>query len=349
MDQLSDSTDESRFIATSNRGFAVYAQDELRGLIRGAKFDPLVPEEVFMMRLPVGRDEAIRKITEHEPIFLRHVHPVDLELPIGRSAEDARTVASHIADLTRFVPGERVAVQVRKADGTELAYEPGQLRQAIADTLERSYGTVAVVKEADRIVSLYIAGASVYIGVSKPEENLSDWAGGAIRFRREEGQISRAKFKLLEAERKFGIDLAAFRDALDIGAAPGGWTSLLLERGLNVTAVDPAELHPSLHGHPRLTYLCRSAADLAFRDGSFDLLVCDMNWNPKLMARLLSSLGRAVRSGGAAIVTLKLPRGKPFRSLKETVRALSPEFNLNRAKQLFHNRDEITLFFEIVR
>ena len=90
-----------------------------------------------------------------------------------------------------------------------------------------------------------------------PEDMLSDWPGGAVRFQREEGQISRAKFKLLEAEREFGLHYAKYQQALDIGAAPGGWTSLLLERGLRVTPSIQQSLHPTLLAYPTLTYLKR--------------------------------------------------------------------------------------------
>ena len=74
---------------------------------------------------------------------------------------------------------------------------------------------------------------------------------------KEEDQISRAKFKLLEAEQRFGIDFSVARKAIDIGAAPGGWTSLLLERGLKVTAIDPAAMNPRLLGNPTCSRFLR--------------------------------------------------------------------------------------------
>jgi 23S rRNA (cytidine2498-2'-O)-methyltransferase len=167
-----------------------------------------------------------------------------------------------------------------------------------------------------------------------------------MRFKKEEGQVSRAKFKLLEAERTFGLDFSACRTALDIGAAPGGWSSLLLERGVQVTAVDPAEMHPDLLRHPNLIHLRRKASEVHFPEHAFDLLVCDMSWSPKMMVKSLVPLLGALRPGGDAVITLKLMHAKPFRTLKETVRAMDPPMRLLRAKQLFHNRDELTMLLK---
>lgn len=109
-----------------------------------------------------------------------------------------------------------------------------------------SLGAEFTVQEPAWVISVYADGEALYAGVSRPEDNLSSWNGGMIRFRKEDGQISRAKFKLMEAEKEFAIPFSSFRNAVDIGASPGGWTSFLLERGLKVTAVDPALMHESL-------------------------------------------------------------------------------------------------------
>ena len=90
-------------------------------------------------------------------------------------------------------------------------------------------------------------------GLSRAERNISDWAGGMRRFAREEGQISRAEFKLLEALEVFRIVLPPRGVALDLGASPGGLTGVLRQLDQYVTAVDPGELGPRLAGqrlHP---------------------------------------------------------------------------------------------------
>lgn len=368
MSKLSDtgnSSEMSKWVGTANYRYAERAQQELQRLISGASFDAIVPREVFIMTSPLARQETLRAIIHNEPIFLRHVHPIDAEFTIqtddGGSEERAEIEGqtkfeSHVEieqlqsfireEVAARVAGQKVAIQVRIAPDSEYHCSPAALREMAAEALLGAagmHGFELVVKQADTIISLYVSKTTLYCGISKPAENLSDWAGGAIRFKKEQPHISRAKFKLLEAEVVFGIDFRMYDHALDIGAAPGGWTSLLLERGLQVTAVDPAPLHPSLLQHPHLTYYKKKADEVSFPANTFDLLVCDMNWNPRQTAVLILELINTLTVGGMAIITLKLMHKNAFQALRDMTSALEPHLQLIKAKQLFHNRDEITL------
>src|SRR5207245_5904296 len=100
------------------------------------------------------------------------------------------------------------------------------------------------------VVSVLCTPEKAYLGISTVEENLSDWPGGMRHFAQTPEQISRSEFKLLEALEVFGVTLPSGGRALDLGAAPGGWTRLLLEAGLRVVAVDPANLDPRLARRP---------------------------------------------------------------------------------------------------
>ncbi|MGF7030623.1 23S rRNA (cytidine2498-2'-O)-methyltransferase [Paenibacillus mucilaginosus] len=339
----------SEFLGTANRGFAQQAQEEIRRLFgQDVKTKWVVPNEVFSFGLELPREEVVRRLQEQEPVFLRHIVPVDRAIAWGGTTEEAvRELTSYLAgEPAERISGRTVAVQLRKGEGSALpGFSLPEMKAAAEELLTREYHAEPVVRGSQLVLSVLGTDAALYFGLSQPEDNLSDWPGGAVRFRREDGQISRAKFKLLEAEAAFGLDLSAYRSALDIGAAPGGWTSLLLERGLEVTAVDPAKLDASLLRHPRLTYLPKKADQVKFGEGSFDLLVCDMSWSHRQMARLVNGLLYSLQSGGTAIITVKLMHRKAFQTIREVVEDLSPQLDLQRAKQLFHNREELTLFF----
>lgn len=336
---------ESTFIGTANHGYGQHAQEEIRRLFgQGCKFGMLVPAEIFIFTLPVDKEEATRRLLEQEPMFLRHIQPVDARQTWNGGSMDELVELVRTTKVLSLEEGAATAVQVRKTEQVGSELSPAGCKQAIDQVLNERFGTVAVVKDAKWTVSVYLTAAEVYLGLSRPEHNLSDWSGGAIRFRKEEGQVSRAKFKLLEAERVFGLDFSQYRSAIDIGAAPGGWTSLLLERGLRVTAVDPAKLDKELLRNPRLTFLQKNAGDVKFPENSFDLLVCDMSWSPRQMARLVKELLYALQSGGTAVITVKLLHKKPFQTVREMLEDVQPELMLQKAKQLFHNREELTLF-----
>ncbi|WP_020616304.1 SAM-dependent methyltransferase [Paenibacillus daejeonensis] len=335
----------SRWIGTANRGFASYAMEELRRLLPGVRFTQLAAGEVFLMEVPGYQETVQETLLASEPIFLRHVQPVVRELPLSGNADDLQEL-SHVVRLAESqFEGKRTAVHVRRAVGTAFPYSAADTK-ALIDAVLLELDSEPSLQAPEMILSLYAAADSLLVGWGTPRELLSDWPGGAVRFQKEEGQVSRAKFKLLEAERAFGLTYANYRNAVDIGAAPGGWTSLLLERGLAVTAIDPAELHPSLHGYPRLTYLKKNASEAKLIPGSYDLLVCDMSWSPMQMCRLVLDLQAALAPGATAIITVKLMHRKPLQTIREVKERLQTAFHIRKAKQLFHNRDEITLYLE---
>ena len=342
--ESSQSTAQVKLVCTANHGFAPYAQEELRRMFGSVKSTMLVPGEVFLVTLPVSAEEAAAQIKQNKPVFLRHMFPVQLETA-GEDPERAvQETVSFLMNRDAVLSKSRLSVQVRKADGASWEESPGALREQLQTALEPLEASFTV-QEPQYIISLFAGKQNWYIGISEPEDNLSDWNGGAVRFQREEGQISRAKFKLLEAEKQFGIPFSSFRRALDIGAAPGGWTSFLLERGLQVTAVDPAQMHDSLLDHPNLKIIKKNASDVKFKDSEFDLLVCDMSWSPKQMARLVSDLLYSLAPGGTAVVTVKLLTKKPMALIPEIIDVFErSRMQVQGAKQLFHNRDEITLY-----
>ncbi|NOU75430.1 SAM-dependent methyltransferase [Paenibacillus sp. LMG 31458] len=337
------------YIGTSNHGFAQYAQDEIRKLFPLTKFTLLVPTEVFLFEVPGGTDDTITTLKEQEPMFLRHVQPVSQDWDLSRTDADIEHLKAWLREAIisgLISSGEKIATQVRKEERADVPYAPFTVKAALDEILVSEIQAEPVVRYADQIISVYVSAKKLFVGLSKPADNLSDWSGGAIRFMKEEDQISRAKFKLLEAEQRFGIDFSVARTALDIGAAPGGWTSLLLERGLRVTAIDPASMSPRLQGNRLLTILKKNAGEVKLRENEFDLLVCDMSWDPRQMGRLVADLLYSLQSGGTAIITVKLMHKKPFQTVRDILKILEPTLFLLKAKQLFHNREELTLYLQ---
>lgn len=335
----------SRWIGTANQGYSPYAIEELRRLLDGVKVTPLAAGETFLFDSELSAEEVISAVVKEQPIFLRHLQPVDRTIEIKGNADDLQELSETVRRSQLLFEDKQVAIHVRRFNKTAFPYSASDTK-AVLDAVLEEIDATPVVQQPDIIIAIYAAASELYVGFGKPQDMLSDWPGGAVRFQREDGQISRAKFKLLEAEREFGLNYAAFRNAVDIGAAPGGWTSLLLERGLRVTAIDPGDMHPSLSGHPALTYLKRNASDVKFQAGSFDLLVCDMSWSPMQMCRLVLDLEQALAPHATAIITIKLMHKKPLQTIREVKERFSTAFIIKRAKQLFHNREEITLYLE---
>ncbi|MFA4945036.1 MAG: TlyA family RNA methyltransferase [Lentisphaeria bacterium] len=120
--------------------------------------------------------------------------------------------------------------------------------------------------------------------------------------------VSRGAYKLLAALEAFPPPLAGLV-ALDIGASTGGFTDLLLQRGVRkVYAVDVGhgQLHPKLRGDPRVVCLEKvNARYLSATDvpEAVDLLVADVSFISLKLA--LPAPARRLRPGGWAFVLVK--------------------------------------------
>lgn len=283
------------------------------------------------------------------PIFARHICPVHLALPLtGLAADVPLLVEAAGTDLAAWLDAE-LPFSVQSRILADVPYKPFDVNTAVAQQLQPHTAAPLNVRQPGQILSIVITAEMAYAGISLAVHNLSDWAGGMHRFARQSEQISRAEFKLLEALAVFLIDLPAGGVALDLGAAPGGWTRILRQRGQFVTAVDPAALHPSLYQDKNVRHLRLNAESyLQQPPDHFDLMVNDMRLDARYSAELMAAYAPYLYRHGRALMTLKLPEGdgRPasrWAIIDEARRILSPVYTIAGARQLFHNRSEITL------
>src|SRR5436309_15130195 len=99
--------------------------------------------------------------------------------------------------------------------------------------------------------------AGLVAGHAKPGEQVDEDA--PLEVERPPPYVSRAGHKLANALDAFGIDVRGL-DALDVGASTGGFTDVLLQRGVRrVIALDVGygQLHSKLRDDPRVTVLER--------------------------------------------------------------------------------------------
>lgn len=283
----------------------------------------------------MGAERLRAALLRREPIAIRHLHPVDVDAP----ADGVEAVVEAVAPLLSRVSG-RWSAQTRVlagALGEAKAYDVNDALAARASAGEGSYER----KSPDVVLSVCVAPGRVLAGVSRVAENLSSWPGGAARYAGGADALSRAKRKLMEALDVFGLELPASGVAVDLGAAPGGWTQLLLERGWQVVAVDPAALDERLESE-RLTQV-RATAEryLAGARDRVDLVVSDMRMDARDAARLMLAYERVLKPGAKVVTTLKLPERGFVPVLDAALGILSERYAV-RARHLFHNRSEVT-------
>jgi 23S rRNA (cytidine1920-2'-O)/16S rRNA (cytidine1409-2'-O)-methyltransferase len=121
--------------------------------------------------------------------------------------------------------------------------------------------------------------AGLVPGFDKPGTQVEDDA--PLTIDRPPPYVSRGGEKLANALDALGIEVRG-RDALDVGASTGGFTDVLLQRGVaRVVALDVGygQLHPRLRDDPRVTVVertnVRELRELPFAP---DLVVCDVSF-----------------------------------------------------------------------
>ena len=232
----------------------------------------------------------------------------------------------------------------------DTAVKPFDINKPLSEAIQQATGTPLDVRQPVQILSVVMHGRTAHIGLSLAAHNLSDWAGGMRRFAREKEQISRAEFKLLEAIEVFEIALPAYGRALDLGAAPGGWTRVLHKREQYVTAVDPANLHPSLYRIRTIRHKRMTAEEyLAEGPDTYDLIVNDMRQDARDSARLMVDFAPYLYRHGTALMTFKLPENGRANVIDHAFNILSQSYAIAGARQLFHNRSEITVYLNVKR
>lgn len=365
-------------ILTAEADFLPLALDELRQTTPGAQTTPLA-DGVLLVSSRRSFLELAESWRKAPPIFMRHICPVQEVVPLrNKLNSDLAILRQQVADAILPLLDPELTFSVQTRILADLPYKPFDLNTPLAEIISSS-GAVLDVRAPQQILSVVCAALSdtpepstladegeaarpeedeaastkpearatgyvAYLGLSLAVHNLSNWAGGMRRFAREPDQVSRAEFKLLEALELFQIKLPPRGVALDLGASPGGWTRVLRQQDQYVTAVDPGDLDPRIAEdrgvrHKRMTAEQYLSAD----PDQFDLIVNDMRMDARDSARMMVAYARQLYRHGLVIMTLKLPEQNRTPVIEQAFKILYQVYTVVGARQLFHNRSEITV------
>lgn len=293
---------------------------------------------VWLLEAP-GEDEVRARIDAAPPIFTRQIVVDVIQQPCtGDPDRDAATVAPILGpagDICAFLPDGRVppAVEALRA-AVAAAMPPRSERPA------RERPLALIVAGDTLLAGRLLAGAGLPVARPAPL-----WPAGRPDFPQPSGLVSRSALKLLEALAFFDPDLGRASQALDLGAAPGGWTQVLAARGLVVTAVDPAALDPRVAALPGVSVERTTAQRFFARaDTRYDLIVDDMRQDARASARIMVQAADLLSPGGVALLTLKLPEHGPTAVLRSALEILRRRFIHLQARCLSFNRREVTVF-----
>ncbi|GAB4580367.1 MAG: SAM-dependent methyltransferase [Anaerolineales bacterium] len=336
----------TRIVFTAQPNAAPLALHELQNALPGTRLERWIAPGVGLAQTPGAWRTLAGTLLQHPPIFIRHLCPAPIRIPLELAPDDLEILAYHTRELLLHLDTTRsYSVQTRTLEEGHWPYTRYDINNRLAAILGE-WGAPLDVQHPAQILSVTLTPTEAFLGLSLARENLSDWAGGERRFKREPGQISRAEFKLLEALETFNLQLPSTGLALDMGAAPGGWTRLLAERGLRVVAVDPAALDPRVAFLPNLTHIRTTVENYLPTRETFDVILNDMRMDARDSARVMLMAAKYLKPKGFAVMTLKLPEKGMGEVARATLKILGSGYSIVGARQLFHNRDEVTVALE---
>lgn len=283
-------------------------------------------------------------------VFTRECWPLAAELtnlpPADRAEPIARALIGRPAAGLLFcdtAEGDRYRATARFA---------GKFVHPLRQTL-RSEGVLTPVDDPARpaLHALFLESAHVLIGYDEAERR-PRWPMGIARLRFPAAAPSRSTLKLEEAFHRFLGDqwrqsLGACHTAVDLGAAPGGWTWQLVQRGLSVQAIDNGPMDEQLMATGLVEHLMVDGFTWE-PDYTVDWLVCDMVESPYRVANRMHDW---LRNGWArnAMFNLKLPMKKRWQTWVEIRDQLHAQFDEApkpiqvQAAQLYFDREEVTV------
>jgi 23S rRNA (cytidine2498-2'-O)-methyltransferase len=317
--------------------------------------EPLAPtENAGFVRVSCAPANAAFRVSVHDLTFARQLI-LTRDAPIALRSNDR--VNPIFEALTEFLAARGIdhVVDCRVEypdtnDGKALSRAAKAIEPRLRELLAESRLLVGHAKY--RAMVFLTPDKEARVGIADMHLSAEDPLG-IPRFRMPAEAPSRSTLKLAEAFHVFlghGQDEALQPDmrAVDLGAAPGGWTWQLMQRGLRVTAVDNGSLKGDLVDNAMVKHL-RSDGFRYEPSVPVDWLVCDMVEQPARIAKLVA---KWLANGWAryAIFNLKLPMKKRTEEVERCRQIIGEAMEdagksyILQLKQLYHDREEVTGF-----
>jgi len=241
-------------------------------------------------------------------------------------------------------------------DGKALAGLIKALKRPLESMLKKR-GALRRKAGGRRLHLLWCSGDQVQLGMSFPG-NRSELVGGIRRLRFPHQAPSRSTLKLEEAWHEFiprdqwAERLGEGMQAADLGAAPGGWTWQLVQRGINVYAIDNGPMDKALMATGLVEH-CREDGFVWTPPGRLDWLVCDIVDKP---SRVVTMVQRWLvqRWCREAVFNLKLPMKKRWQAVSDCLASLDvalAEAGVRAdvaCRHLYHDREEVTVHVRLL-
>ncbi|MDO5519669.1 MAG: SAM-dependent methyltransferase [bacterium] len=338
-----------RYLITHYTEYRKNAVAEIRKVDESATAEEIMLTSTIITT-KLEEKEFVERLKRSNPIFIRHIFPIHIEETLTYDKKtDLKIILKKAKTICSLKSNEKFSVQARMTEGAGV-YNAKDIEIYLGEYYE-DHGCIPVFSDDTlmnydiHVISIVVIDQTCYIGYSLAEDNLSFQCNEYRVLGKEQPQICRAENKLKEAISKFQVRLQGEGNALDVGAAPGGWTKVLADYGYQVSAVDPGKLDQRLSKYKNIKHYRAHIEDVEF-DKPFNLVTCDMNVDALKAAKFMCRIHKNLAEGGYSILTLKLPYRDEEIRIQKSLDILKEDYDILAVKNLTHNRREVTVFMQ---
>ncbi|PHQ64260.1 MAG: 23S rRNA (cytidine(2498)-2'-O)-methyltransferase RlmM [Sphingobium sp.] len=353
-----------QLIAICRPGFETEAGRELTDAAAGCGvygyFEPSGNQGflTFNCPEPASMETLFARLSIDQLVFIRDWFLVlaDVSLP---TSDRVGAVLDALRSVSRTLPA-CARVEIRLPENNDDADLGNFARKWVSPLSKGLRGAGLLEKDAQaespaRLEVLLTGFERAIVGLSLAD-NRARYVSGIPRLRLPASAPSRSALKLEEAWKVFlpsgqELDyLGGGKQAVDLGAAPGGWTSQLVRQGMMVTAVDNGPMNPELMASGHVVHVEADGYQWRPRRG-VDWMVCDIVDHPRRTAEMVVHWLSA-KLCRYTVFNLKMPMKKRYdewlacRDILESGLARTEMNFLLKARHLYHDREEITCFIE---
>jgi len=323
-------------------------------------FEPGAQPGILMFNLPgpALAVDLMNALPVEELVFVRDWFVVIADTPLPREDRVGAVVdALRTAEFSK-PPCARVDIRLTETNDD---HDLGNFARKWVSPLSKALRGAGLLEQDPKASSpgrldlLLLSFERVIIGVSYAY-NRASHSSGIVRLRLPAAAPSRSALKLEEAWKVFlpaGQELhylGGGKQAVDLGAAPGGWTWQLVRQGILVTAVDNGPMNSELMASGQVTHIQADGYQWRPKRG-VDWMVCDIVDHPrKTIDMVIQWLTR--KWCRYVVFNLKLPMKKRYDEWVVCLEMLNAGLGQSdwafrvKARHLYHDREEITCFIE---
>lgn len=278
-------------------------------------------------------------------IFARQCVPIVAELT---QLDINDRLSPILAQLNGLAVSDIVAETPDTNQGKSLSGLARGLTNAARQALKKAGQYQEGRKGLAKLHLLILATDHILVGLAS-ERQASRHPGGILHLKLPKNAPSRAILKLEEAAISLMYPqerqqwMRAGITAVDLGAAPGGWTWWLTQQQIHVFAVDNANMSEQVMQTGLVEHI-RADGFIWRPKRSVHWICCDMVEQPQRVAELIATwLDESTAQ--MALFNLKLPMKKRYAMIQDCLGCfahLQQTYEV-RAKHLYHDREEITL------